>query len=61
MTKQQSKARFFSVRKAKFGHFLMFGFGVGWDKADPSVALMLIIGNYILMIGPHCPIENSSQ
>ncbi len=51
------KPHFFSIRNGQFGAFLMLGFGVGWDKSDPSAALMLIIGKHILMIGPHYPIN----
>lgn len=55
------KPRFFSVRKADFGDFLMLGLGMGWDKSDPSVALMLIVGKHVLMIGPHYPIKSTSE
>jgi hypothetical protein len=54
------KARLFSIRKAAFGDFLMLGLGFGWDKSDPSAALMLIIGKYVLMVGPHYPIKSTT-
>lgn len=53
------KPKLFSIRKAEFGDFLMLGLGLGWDKADPSAALMLIVGKHVLMIGPHCPIKSA--
>lgn len=54
------KAKLFSIRKAEFGDFLMLGLGIGWDKADPSAALMLIIGKHVLMIGPRYPIKSTT-
>jgi hypothetical protein len=54
------KAKLFSIRKADFGHFLMLGLGLGWEKSDPSVALMLIIGKHVVMVGPHYPIKSQS-
>lgn len=54
----ERKAKLFSIRKAQFGDFLMLGLGLGWDKSDPSAALMVIVGKYVLMIGPHYPISN---
>lgn len=53
------ESRLFSIRKAEFGPFLMFGFGVGWDKSVPDATFMLIIGKHILMIGPHYPIKKT--
>jgi hypothetical protein len=47
----------FSVRKGGFGSFVMLGVGLGWDREDPSAALMLVIGKFIIMIGPHYPVK----
>ena len=52
------KSRLFSIRKANFGHFLMLGIGIGWDRSDPSTALMLIFGKTVVMLGPHYPIKS---
>jgi hypothetical protein len=49
--------KYFSIRKSNFGDFLMLGVGVGWDKDDPSAALMFIIGKFIIMVGPHYSIK----
>ena len=56
-----TKVSLFSIRKANFGPFSMFGFGVGWDRSVPDAAFMLIIGKHIFMIGPHYPINKATH
>lgn len=57
LTTKPEKTRWFSVRQGEFGSFVMLGVGLGWDRRDPSAALMLIIGKFIIMIGPHYPVK----
>ena len=61
LTPTPRKASLFSICKANFGPFFMFGFGVGWDKSVPDAAFMLIIGKHMLMIGPHYPISKTVE